>query len=751
MRRDFVSPRFFQGHRRIESEMYIDLLRQIDMVYHLTRPDVHSSPTIHYGASEETAFIEESVKAITGPGFRSIPPQLQYTHCTASGELKVPKYLRQFYRHHDIVKSLDMVLQSRNMFADFDWDYLSLWQFHVDNIWQSSYIGTFCAGIDDPPLKPKDGVPSLFSLVCASMSNYNKVFGHNQFGNFVKHSHENLKDKIPHQYVKYAEKGGDIPPDKERILKHISKAAYHVQVHLGLAEYEQAFTPFVYEAMVDDISMSSKSSAGIRPGPEGTNGGKIYDLLDGVRLNCSANGKKCMQQEYKRDCFKAMIRDWKGDGTPPTLEDPWWKYVIKQFTEIIDGKRASHEKWDRKIRTFCIDTPMRQLLTKMYDTFRHKVEMHSSIGIGFNWLNGGANKLANDMKFLDPDYRFATFDVSGLDFSIYGVFLEVYSYMSLWCFNYDGDREFYDFCVAHGASSLALKLCHMYGNVWKRIRGQMPSGAFETSHGDSWIMLLFFMIYCEIVIEANPHLTELIDEVREQIIKIVIYGDDTIYSYHRDVREWFSCGAYCSWLLTDLNITTRDVEDVRRPLSLPDLVTGDYRYRGVVWLQRSFVSVATLAPAVRNYPGLPAIVPYKDASKTIKKFAFGSGNFRTPLCYCVVAIGMAYDTQGTNLVSYEFCREAFGYYWNYCGISSAEHLWNLVEAASCDPEQEFMWNEILGKYQVDKEDIIRGFPSLDLLLERHVCTGPVNARHDPESVWHELMGKYAIACGDYDV
>jgi len=196
-------------------------------------------------------------------------------------------------------------------------------------------------------------------------------------------------------------------------------------------------------------------------------------------------------------------------------------------------------------------------------------------------------------------------------------------------------------------------------------------------------------------------------------IQFVCYGDDFIVGMHKDIHDILNIHLFTQYLLTHWDMTLRNVRDLDRFLSVPDLVTGDLRFEGAVFLQRRFVA----REAVTTRTDLPPVLPHRPLSRTIERFAWGAcgGNRRTE-DYLLSVIGMFYDTQGTNALAYEFCQFMYEDIINRYKVDFNKVMTDIGTYTGHDTNL----TRLIRKCGITVEDIRNGVPSRDSLLSRHI-------------------------------
>jgi hypothetical protein len=113
---------------------------------------------------------------------------------------------------------------------------------------------------------------------------------------------------------------------------------------------------------------------------------------------------------------------------------------------------------------------------------------------------------------------------------------------------------------------------------------------------------------------------------------------------------------------------------------------------------------------------LPKVLPYRHFSKIIKKYAHGDGSSRTTVDYILAAIGMVYDSFGTNPLSYDFCY--FMYTRNMAALGVSD-FFDLVTRYR-DSFTGKSLDNMLKKCGIPLSELKDGFPSKRKLLDMHI-------------------------------
>lgn len=581
-----------------------------------------------------------------GPNQIPVPPPFQGTLPAETAYVLNPAILEPY-------KQLD-VKYFRGYFGlhiDYNWCRKNIWKEVNEN--STLYPGLAWSAPSD-------------SLVIAAMresSFYNRAFAGTEI--------EVDGKKIKFKYNCYAQE--DLYPYKlAKVIKKYNKPTHLMPVLMKqnkqllaigmemLAEaagWDKIFgtVSWNYEKAVSEcLKVSFDASAGGRPGPN------TWDIEVGskekieVIKHVGVRGKKLEQIQYASRVIDAAVNKFNETGV---LELPtsYNKVVVKsEVHHANDNSLKELERVRDKAREFFIPDLVTILVSQLVQGYRQKIERGKIIAIGRDWHHGGMEDFAKDMLYDDPEMRWVTFDISGYDTSVVKIFLELYSRYARMYMKFDTklDKELFLAFLDYSTKNLTTKIVQMVGNIWRVVEGVMPSGAYETSHGDSWITALVY--YCMI---AYYYTTDSefkkVYTANKKRIKLAVYGDDNVFGFPKQLQKWFTKLNIEAFFFNFANFTIRDFEIHKQFLSVPD-GRGNLLHKGVVFLQKYAIRL----PVKFNYPGMPEIVHFRPLATNMKKFAKGSGDFRTGLDYFLSALTGVYDNP-FNQPWYEACAHFY--------------------------------------------------------------------------------------------
>jgi hypothetical protein len=363
---------------------------------------------------------------------------------------------------------------------------------------------------------------------------------------------------------------------------------------------------------------------------------------DGVRYTVSPRGQKC---ENIMQVMKALFRH--ADDREPF--EVCWSMSPKSAMEISHLDQATEEEyhaWLAKHRLFIIPSAHLILAERLIVYFSKLIEQNTEIKIGFKWPHGGADFLFKGYN-LDSNTRFHDGDFSKLDQTIHQVLMRLF-YSTRFQYNSatGPDASVMNWLIDQLVSHVTVRLTHLMEGLWARVTGEMPSGAWATSHGDSWrvLFLWYLFVSCTLAgMEDEEMLVEIERLFDERKIGIIVYGDDHVVILVAYVEEILGEPAFAQWVGTVWNMKIRDI---RVGLSLlsevrnGELVKGK---EGVVFLKHYLIK-CTL-----SIPNPPTMIPFRPKSQVAPRVVWGSvGDDRNAYDCLLTCLGLAYGLMGTN-------------------------------------------------------------------------------------------------------
>lgn len=580
---------------------------------------------------------------------------------------------------------------------------------NYENIWQALKQGeNYIVAADKTLGTPWDDhkVLSLQELCIKKLSAHNQVFGGT--GNIpnIAYTMQRVEEKFLPAYEKMVKNTHSFFGKGKEIATVTSSVMDIMCQLLDVRRYRRT-QAWNYEDELQKAlaKIPMQSSSGMRSGKS-----KKVEI-DGIEYRFTVEGKKAYHIEYIIQQIDKIVMDIK-NGEKPYLRDRAWTLVPKN--EILAGTtQAEIEKFNNKLRLFNIPTMLPAIISIMVHNFRQNVERGQHIAIGISFWNGGAYEMAVKLRYNEEGRWFGTSDIEAYDNNIKAQMLLIYSYFSAYYYDVNrGDSKIFRELLKLSADNLTLKIVHVYKDIWRMIFGGMPSGAYETSHGDSWILMFIYVHFCMYIGLKKPsYMGKIKDYLIRRIIYFYIYGDDFITSIPGDLKDVLDLDIFKNFAAEYYGLTLRDCAYSKLFLSEIDVATGMITKKGVKFLSRYFVRTT----AVTTRKDLPPVLPYREFSKTAKKYAYGDGGTRNSIDHVLAAVGMAYDSFGTNRTSYEFCKFMYETNLRMIGCKSwAEYIEKHRDALEGKNV-----TSMLRKLSITKEVLSEGFPTITRLLDMH--------------------------------
>jgi len=562
--------------------------------------------------------------------------------------------------------------------------------------------------------------PTLKVLCMRAVSWTNLAFSGDADGTYIVHAVSNLYPKKLPKMLERFDKPTRYMTQNMRSVEHLFPGALEMLYYaMGTRKFFATQVWDYEEAKQEAVSGVRKDTAsGLRNGP------RLETVLEGgLKCVASATGKKMEHLPYAE---KEL------DKTKAELEKDW-HYVPQDCGAQIGLKDEVHMKYGLnkeeakeipwKLRPFYILSLFQYLMAAMCLKYRQIVERGRVIKIGINFWFGGATAFAMSMGFDDPNIIFEDGDFKHLDSTLHMILLMLYVTQASVYFNWTNMttlntnllKAFFRIC----AERLSIKVTHLFSTIWRVIYGGMPSGAYETSHGDSWIVAFLYFLYIRQVMERYP---ERVSQIRELFrlfrCGIVVYGDDHVLFTHRDVHDIINEQGYAKFVNEFWGMKIRDIHRAKF-LTVPNYFSGEIREPGIVFLKRYFVERSSVfsKKEIADYSISP-ILPYRPLGVLVMKLAYGKAEEKSIVEYVVSSIGMAYDTQGTNRVAYDFCKHIYNEL-SKCIVGNIQQvLQEFMRKIQADGKDAYI-TRLMRTAAITENDIIRGFPRWVDLISRH--------------------------------
>lgn len=201
--------------------------------------------------------------------------------------------------------------------------------------------------------------------------------------------------------------------------------------------------------------------------------------------------------------------------------------------------------------------------------------------------------------------------------------------------------------------NITQHVVQLFGTIWAWVDGIMASGAYCTSHGDSWCMAFLYIAFLFFQMEKYPNMLEPITNLMiNGKIRAIFYGDDDELCNPQTVNDLVGQRAFSNFLAL-WSIKTRDVKEFRRYLTRISS-DGEIVYEGPVFLKVYSISKYNLDVTDDVLAALPDVLPFRKFEQSAGKIAYGKGEHRSHGMTLLSIVGLVNTTYGTNLLAYNF-------------------------------------------------------------------------------------------------
>mmetsp|Transcript_66033 Transcript_66033/g.59297 ORF Transcript_66033/g.59297 Transcript_66033/m.59297 type:complete len:763 (+) Transcript_66033:145-2433(+) len=693
--REYLILREYNGKRRTISYMQDKLLAMISRDWVVKNRKISER-----FMNDEREALRAKIESMEFANQTQIRPYTNYAASPRSETLVYPRYLFNLYKRFDhwyLNRILGCDINSGT--GDYTPGFLAT------NVWQEVQEGgeVILKGVPwASSISVKGGICSLKVLALRVCSVFNRTFGGSKYGPRANFTLDGLEQKIPTLLKKFQKRTHTVQPHANMLSSLTGRAMVLLYDKLGVDKYKSTQT-FKFEESIKRLKIPTTTSAGNMAGIV-----RHTKHLADIRIVYTVNGKKVIQDERSDDAIRMMVRDIRKGQSIKLLDRAW---VITYKSEVLYATNGAEEmKFPSKVRIYLIPTTTFYKISKMVHGYRQIIERGDLIQIGINWWNGGAYRFANRFRYNSKRHIRCEGDFRGLDTSLKMHYLMLYVVSSDYYYNKEGDYDIYKAFLKIVASNLSVRVTHLHSGLWRIMAGMMPSGAYETSHGDSWIVALIFFQYFVYTMIRYPEKEAIImNSLKSGDIDLAIYGDDFHWMIPESLHSCMNIDKLHDFVSTYLEMQMRDTKTLYRFLSVPDNVTGSLAVTGATYLSRYFIHVRDLDVVAKQ---TSLVVPYRDFYKTANKFAFGLGYARNIKDHILASIGMAYDTFGTNFVAYSFCKFMFDELVKKMG-TSFDYLYEYLGTTGKDI------SGVLRKVGVSPDQLKEGFPSRSKLLSMH--------------------------------
>jgi len=356
------------------------------------------------------------------------------------------------------------------------------------------------------------------------------------------------------------------------------------------------------------------------------------------------------------------------------------------------------------------------LIERITSELRQMLERRGPICIGMKLSRGGMDILAKKLKIdvlNEWMHILVEGDVENFDQSVWERFIDLYfSFGMVYDVPVGIDFQMRSRLTKLLIRTIVVRLTHMFGSVWGFKIGGMPSGIYNTSHGDSWIMLLWFFLFGVFQIMNAPDSDkEMLEMALLNLIMIIVYGDDHVYNKTTDpkVQQYFGGQIFVNFMKNHFGVVIRGLRD---GISFLSSEKGGYLvHKGMTFCRQQAV--------LNQYHGFgqPRYLPFRECFEFWVRAGWGRDvRVRGPIELMLSCIGHAYGTFASNRMAYD------GLYYLYetalefsvDPMSERLQLRKGIAALESNDYQE------MRRRGIAPEDLLNGFPSWNTLVQKNV-------------------------------
>jgi len=332
------------------------------------------------------------------------------------------------------------------------------------------------------------------------------------------------------------------------------------------------------------------------------------------------------------------------------------------------------------------------------------------IRIGHRWGKGGADTLADCLNVLDGWLAdLVEGDVKNFDMSVKAVFVNLY-YSSMFVHEdpTHPDHPVKELILKTILKAILSRVTHLFGEVWGVQRGGVPSGCYNTSHMDSWVMSLYFYLFATYqIMNAPPADRPILEKQLIQIIRLIVYGDDHAYKKGEGLSATYFSGAqFANFMKTHFDVDIRDIKDGICFLS--EASNGWLTSVGLTFLRHQFVENTD------KRPGQSKFLPYRETREYIARAIWGrEPKERDVVDVLLSVMGHAYGTHGSNYDAWKSLKYIYAELLQEIGT---DYMGSVGDAIDRLGEADLKkWRQ----HGITVEDLRRGFPTWTELRSRN--------------------------------
>jgi len=585
--------------------------------------------------------------------------------------------------------------------------------FFVDFVWGKEDLEYSNPDLLDPlAVTSCRGVPSLQAMILQRWSIFNMAYG------TINGRTKAIAANAGLFPAKWRNAVLESQRDVRQPVEDFPVAWKHVQTALDVFYYKMGVDrkkgTMVFPLSLDGLtSVYLGSSAGLQDGPDT----KLQ--YEGIEVKVSPSGSK---YEILESDIDMLIRFLESDNYDPACQ---YSLAAKAEMFFSETKQKSDEKftaWLQKVRIFVIPSSLFVLMERVVSKARMMIERCAMIKIGHAWIYGGCDEIADSLGISalnEWKKILVEGDVFRFDQGVLAHFTDLYFGQMLY-YDLPGTQAFKlrKKVCEWLARNLVQRMTHLFGEIWGAVIGGVPSGCFNTSHMDSWVMAMYFCLFgCLSIAEAPEDLQDKLMDALLHIVKLIVYGDDHAYNKTEDpvIAFYFSGVRFQAFMKKYFGVEIRDMFDGLAFLS--NTAFGRIIAKGLTFLRHQMV----LNPCKQE--GQSRYLPYRETWEFIIRAFWGKEpRFRTAHDVLLSSIGHAYGTYAANEHAYECLKCVYQVCVADIGLTPQAVLSEIVPKLTSDGFKD------LRRKGVSVEEMLNGFPSWQTLVAKNVRSKVYHSR-----------------------
>lgn len=546
-------------------------------------------------------------------------------------------------------------------------------------------------------------IPALKHMILKKYSSFHQAVGLTNGRQHVVAAMSNMYDRKLADAVVLMNQKTQVPPAPFEELKPLIGPAMDLWYYkMKITEFGKHKSTISFDPLRD---VFHGASSGLNFGPSYVVSSP--DMENDIIV--SPNGKKIDVLEADVAAIMDLLRDGK--------EPPVYYNVTPKNENFFDWVKQLNDEdyatWKGKLRLFVIPSSVYLVGERLVSNLRQLIERGWGILVGHSHSFGGTDKLAKMLGVtLDNCWLpiIEEGDAKKFDQTVLEFFTNLY--FSTMLIHEDKTSPDYEAKVRLTKwllKNMITRLTRAFSDYWVWQRGGVPSGCLNTSHMDSWIMGMYFMLFgVHTVATAPAEDQEEMERLLYDYIALVVYGDDHLWNRgnHR-LSSYFSAYNFAAFCAKYLGVTVRDIHSGQPFCSKTQ--DGWITSRGAVMLKHSFV----VNPCKRE--GQSTFLPFRESREFMIRAVWGRETKpRDGIDVLLSVIGHAYGTYASNPDAYRRLLYFYEELVKRMKIPYSQLLRTVQKRVTRNDMKK------LRQLGTSTDDILRGFPSWTTLENKNI-------------------------------